>query len=109
MANPLTSIINTLFGTLLPGSTSTGAITGAANSISTDVSNDVSSWLKSAAGQIGSGIESGFIAAIRDVWTVIAGPLEVIAGALLIIIVLVFMFRDDLMQAGSMFGFAAAA
>lgn len=64
-------------------------------------------WFSSLGGEIGSGIEAGFAAVISDVWNVIVGPVEVIAGVIIIIVALVFAFKDDIMQAGLAFGLLA--
>jgi len=57
---------------------------------------DPTKWLKSAGGAIASGIESAFIAMFKDLWKVIIGPLEMIAGIGLAIIVVIWIFKDDL-------------
>lgn len=79
MANPLEWLFPQFFG---PG---TGG-------------NPISSWLKSAGADIGSGIESGLVAVLKDLWGVIVGPLEIIAGVILAIAILVFIFRNQLME-----------
>lgn len=60
------------------------------------VSDPLGSWLKSAGGAIGSGIEGAFVAFLKDLWDVILGPLEVLAGVALAILILAFAFKDDL-------------
>jgi len=60
-----------------------------------DIPNPVS-WLESLGGMIASGIEAGFVALLKDLWGVIIGPLEILAGAVLGIIILVFAFKEDL-------------
>lgn len=69
-----------------------------------DVSNAVTGWLKSAAGGIATALETGFLAIFKDLWDVVIGPLEVILGAVIIILALVFAFKDDIMQASLAFG-----
>jgi|SRR5215472_1101308 len=60
--------------------------------------NPVSAFLSSTAGAIGRGLESGIIAILKDIWDVILGPLEIIAGAVLVIMAFMLMFRRDLMS-----------
>jgi hypothetical protein len=47
-------------------------------------------------GMIAGGIESGFITSVKDIWDVIIGPLQVLAGIALAIIVLTIYFKDDI-------------
>jgi hypothetical protein len=65
-----------------------------------DVPNPLTSWLTGLGGDIGSGIEAGFVALLQDVWNVILGPLEIIAGVLLAIVILLWIFKDDLATIG---------
>lgn len=65
-------------------------------------------WLGSIGAQIGSGIESGFISAIKDVWTVIIGPLEVLLGALIIMFTLAMYFKGEILGLASIAAMAAA-
>lgn len=53
-------------------------------------------WLRSLAGEIGSGIEGAFVALLKDLWDVILGPLEIIAGALVAFVIIAYIFKDDL-------------
>jgi len=71
-----------------------------------DLPNTAKNWLSSAGGQIGSGIEGGFIALLKDLWDVVVGPVEIFVGAVLIIFALSLAFKNDLLQAGRMFGMA---
>lgn len=96
MSNPLGDIAD-LFSGLIGGTTS-------------DVAQGalpLSSWLSSAAGQLATAIESGFLAIIKDWWDTVLGPVEVFAGAVIIVIALFLMFKDDLMSAAAMFGMMA--
>jgi hypothetical protein len=68
----------------------------------------VENWLSSLGGEIGSGIESGFVALTKDLWDVVVGPLEIFIGAILILFALIFALKDDLWQAGAMFGLMMA-
>jgi hypothetical protein len=67
-----------------------------ATSAKNTVENTLSSWLTGLGGDIGSGLEAGFVALLQDVWNVILGPLEIIAGALLAGVILLWIFKDDL-------------
>lgn len=69
---------------------------GGMGGVGTGAANTVNSWFTSMGGYIGSGIEAGFAALLSDVWNVIIGPLEIIAGAVLAIIVLMWIFKDDI-------------
>lgn len=59
-------------------------------------SNPIGNFLSSISGQIGSAIESGFIAILKDLWDVILGPLEIIAGAVIIAMAFLLLFKNDL-------------
>lgn len=60
------------------------------------------------AGDLASGIESGFLAIIKDIWDVILGPIEVILGVVIFIAALVLAMKNDLIAiAGMAKGFAA--
>lgn len=59
-------------------------------------SNPIGNFLNSIAGQIGSAIESGFIAILKDLWDVILGPLEIIAGMVIIAMAFLLLFKNDL-------------
>lgn len=68
-------------------------VTGAGG-LTTDL-NPVS-WLQGLGGDIGSGIEDALVSFLKDLWAVILGPLEIIAGVALAFVIVLFMFRDDL-------------
>jgi hypothetical protein len=57
---------------------------------------DPANWLKGIGGQIGSGIEAGLVSLLKDVWDVILGPLEILMGVVLAILVLIFAFRNEI-------------
>lgn len=59
-------------------------------------SNPISGWLNSLGGEIGAGLEAAAVAFLKDLWDVILGPLEIIAGVVLGIIVIAYIFKDDL-------------
>lgn len=56
----------------------------------------ISNWFSSIAGQIGSAIETGFTALFKDLWDVIVGPLELLAGAVIGFVAIGLLFRNDL-------------
>jgi hypothetical protein len=85
MANPLGAIAD-LFSGLIGGGTA-DVTTG---------TTEVTGWLSGAAGQVASAIESGFIATIKDVWDVVLGPVEVLVGAVLMLLGVAFMIKSDL-------------
>lgn len=95
MASPL-DVITQIFA----------AVSTAGLSLVTDLPDAAKSWLSSAGGEIGSGIEGGFIALIRDLWNVIVGPVEIFVGVVLIVFAVALAFKNDLLQAGRMFGMA---
>lgn len=66
-----------------------------------------SSWLAGLGGDLASGIEAGFVAFFRDWWTVISGPLEVIAGLLVMGFVLVTYFKNDIASTALLAGMLA--
>jgi hypothetical protein len=68
------------------------------------VASDVNSWLSGLGGQLASGLEGGVVAFLRDIFNVAVGPLEVFVGVVLMAFALIICFKDDLMQAGLMFG-----
>jgi hypothetical protein len=53
-------------------------------------------WLQSLGGMIASGLEQGLVSFLGDLWTVIAGPLEVIAGVIIGLFVLLVYFKNDI-------------
>jgi len=71
------------------------------------IGSDISSWLQGIGGSIGSGIEGGIVSLLTDIWNVIVGPLEVIAGVLIAVFVFIIYFKDDIMQLAGMAAKAA--
>jgi len=67
------------------------------------IANAITGWFTSTAGSIATAIESGFLSIFKDLWDVIIGPLEVIVGAILIIMAIVFLTKDDLAQVATAF------
>lgn len=82
-------------GTVKGTGNTANAIGKGANAFAQSVPNPTS-WLTGLGGDIGSGIEAALVAFLKDLWAVILGPLEIIAGVALAILILLFMFRDDL-------------
>lgn len=64
-------------------------------------------WLGSLGGMIASGLESGFLNLITDIWNVIVGPLEVMIGAVIAGFVITVYFKDDIMSAARVLAMAA--
>lgn len=73
-----------------------------------DGGNAVSTWLGDWGGKIGSGIESGFVFLLGDLWDVAIGPIEVFIGVVIIIVTLFWAFKDDIGQAVNMVASLAA-
>lgn len=73
-----------------------GGLPGLSNDLFNGIGTGANSFFKSIGGQIGAGIESGFVFLLKDLWAVIVGPLEIIAGAILAIAILIFIFRNQL-------------
>lgn len=71
------------------------SISQGANAFANSVPNP-GGWLTSLGGDIGSGIEAAFVSFLKDLWAVILGPLEIIAGVALAILIVAWMFKDDL-------------
>jgi hypothetical protein len=63
-------------------------LAGAADSAVTGFFSDIG-------GKIAAAIEAGFVALFGDVWRVIVGPLEILAGALIIVVALGIAFKHD--------------
>lgn len=53
-------------------------------------------WLTGLGGGIASGIEGGVVAVLKDLWRVVEGPLLVIAGIIVALIVLSVYFKNDI-------------
>lgn len=69
---------------------------------------DPTSWLSDIGGKLASGIESGVVQVLKDLWNVIVGPLEVFAGIAIAIFVFIIYFKDDIMKLAPMIMMAAA-
>lgn len=59
-------------------------------------------WLSSIGGSIASGIESGLIQILKDIFSVIVGALEIAAGVIVVVLTLGFAFKDDLLAVAQM-------
>jgi hypothetical protein len=96
-----------------PFTSQTGAksyITNASNAGGIHLPNlNPFSWLGSLGGMIGSGIESGFVSSLTDLWDVVIGPLEVLIGGIIVIVTLIMYFRSDVINLVSALGGLAVA
>lgn len=63
-------------------------------------------WFKNIGGQIASGIEGGIVALFKDLWDVIIGPLEIAAGVVVAIVMIAYIFKDDLASIAPLVGMA---
>lgn len=72
---------NTIFGGVVGGLT--GAPSAATN------------WIANLGGQLASGVEAGFLALFKDIWNVLLPPLEIMAGASIVVIALFIAFQDQ--------------
>lgn len=70
-------------------------------------STAVQNWFGSLAGQLASAFEAGFLAIIKDIWIVMVGPLEVIAGVFFVMLGLIFAVKDDMMGIAGVAAIAA--
>jgi hypothetical protein len=77
-----------------------GDIAGWFNGIVGDVTKPITDWFSSLAGQIASAIEGGFIAIFKDLFDVIVGPLELIAGAFILLIAVFLAMKGDMLVGG---------
>jgi hypothetical protein len=60
--------------------------------------SDPGSWLTGLGGMIGSGLEVGFVAGLTDLWNAIIGPVEIITGVCLAILVIILAFKGQLLS-----------
>jgi hypothetical protein len=95
--------VNSWFG---PDLTNNAAEVGAA--VATGPAQLAASWLTSTAGDMASGLEGAMVAILGDLWGVIAGPLEVLVGVVIIIIVLGWALKNQIIQLGGLALKAAA-
>jgi hypothetical protein len=84
-------------GVIALNSKARGAGVPAAGAPAASFSNPIADWMKSLGGSIASGLEAGVVAFFQDLWDVIQGPVEVIAGVILAGIVIGYAFKNDLM------------
>jgi hypothetical protein len=77
--------------TLLGGTTSNPDLANA-------TPTSIGAWASGIGGDLASGIETGFVSVMKDLWSVIVGPLEMIAGILIILMTLGLAFKDDLLS-----------
>lgn len=71
------------------------------------IGQNLGNWLSGIGGSIGSGIEGGVIATLKDIWNVIVGPLEVFLGIIIAVIVFIIYFKDDIMRLAPALAMAA--
>lgn len=81
--NDFTGTVNNILG--LPEKVASGA---------------AGSWLSSSAGSLASGLDAAFVAFIHDLWDVILGPLEIILGAIIFMLGLTILVRNDMTGIG---------
>jgi hypothetical protein len=81
---------------------------GKVNTGQNEVANPVTGWLSSLGGMIASGLEAGLVQFFKDLWNVIAGPVEVLLGVVIAIVVLAIYFKDDIARLAPMIAMAAA-
>lgn len=74
----------------------TGTQPGGPNNIFDIPGQIATKWLKGLGGNIASGLEAGFVSLLKDLWNVIVGPVEIVAGVALAILIVLWAFRDDL-------------
>ena len=60
------------------------------------VKNGTSNWLSGIGAQIGSGLESGFIAVLKDFWAAIRPYMYITVGASIIILIAVWYFSGKI-------------
>jgi hypothetical protein len=63
--------------------------------IGNDITKPITDFFKSLAGQLAAALEAGILAVFKDLWDVIVGPLEILAGVIIVIIALGIAFRAD--------------
>lgn len=74
----------------------TGTQPGGPNNIFNIPGNVATNWLKSLGGSIASGLEAAFVSLLKDLWDVIIGPVEIIGGIALAILIVLWAFRDGM-------------
>jgi len=70
-------------------------IVGWFTGIGNDITKPITDFFKSLAGQLAAALEAGILAVFKDLWDVVVGPLEILAGAVIIFIALGVMLRAD--------------
>jgi hypothetical protein len=59
-----------------------------------NLQNPITNWLSSIGGYIASGLEQGFVSLLTDLWQVIAGPILIVLGIAVAIVVLAIWFMS---------------
>lgn len=73
-----------------------------------NITDPVAAWLSSMGGSIASGLEGAGVAFLKDLWNVILGPIEILIGSAIAMVILVYAFKDDLMSIAAIAGRGAA-
>jgi hypothetical protein len=73
-----------------------------------DITGAATDWLSGAAGSLASGLEGAMVAVIGDLWEVIEGPLLVLLGIGIFIVVIAWVFKNQIIQLGGIAATAAA-
>jgi hypothetical protein len=64
--------------------------------------SDASNWASDIGGKLASGIEVGFVAVMKDIWKVIEGPFYILIGLIIINLILLWYFREDINRSVAM-------
>jgi hypothetical protein len=75
----------------------------------TDVGNAISSFITSTAGEVAAGLEAGMVALLGDIWTVISGPVLTAIGLTIIILVLLWAYKREIIDVAALTGAITAA
>jgi hypothetical protein len=96
------------FGLSKGSATGAGLQAGAASLSWLNPLSAAQNFFSSIGGMIAAGFEKGFIQIIKDIWNVILGPLEVLLGLWIAIVVLAIYFKNDIAGLASTIALAAA-
>jgi hypothetical protein len=75
----------------------------------TDVGNAINNFVTSTAGDIASGLEGGVVALLGDVWATISGVVLTGIGLGIIILVLLWAFKREIIDTAALAGLVTAA
>lgn len=73
----------------------TGSVNGP-NVVPAPTPGSITNWISGLGGEIASGLESAFVAGVRDLWDVVIGPFEVVLGLAIFLVGVFLMFNNDL-------------